>query len=58
MNLSAAVSLKGSNEMFVKKTYTKELIAVARGMRKDGFSHAEIATETKLPISLIISLFR
>jgi hypothetical protein len=58
MNSPAAVSLKGTNEVFIKKSYTKELLAVAKGMKKDGFSHDEIAQATKLPLSLVNSLFR
>jgi hypothetical protein len=58
MNSPAAVSLKSNNEVFIKKSYTKELLAVAKGMKKDGFSHDEIAKATKLPLSLVNSLFR
>ncbi|MFC6102187.1 hypothetical protein [Olivibacter domesticus] len=58
MNSLTAVSLKGNNEVFIKKSYTKELLAVAKGMKKDGFSYDEIAKATKLPLSLVNSLFR
>lgn len=58
MNSLTAVSLKGNNEVFIKKSCTKELLAVAKGMKKDGFSHDEIASATKLPLSLVNSLFR
>lgn len=36
----------------------KELISVAKGMKKDGFSTEEIVKETGLPAQLIRSLQR
>jgi hypothetical protein len=36
----------------------KELISVAKGMKKDGFSTEEIVKETGLPTQLIRSLQR
>ncbi|WP_166670711.1 hypothetical protein [Olivibacter sp. XZL3] len=56
---SAAVSLKSNNnEIRIKKPGINELIAIAKGMKKDGFSYDEIAKETKLALSFVISLFK
>ncbi|MGK9120527.1 hypothetical protein [Olivibacter jilunii] len=52
------LSLKGNSEILIKKPGVKELIAVAKGMKKDGFSYDEIARETKLTLAFVMSLFK
>lgn len=48
--------IKSNDTLLYKKVNKKDLIAVARGMKKDGFTDIEIARETELSLSTIITL--
>ncbi|QNL49685.1 hypothetical protein H8S90_23700 [Olivibacter sp. SDN3] len=48
--------IKSNNTLLLKKVDKKDLIAIAKGMKKDGFTDIEIARETKLSLSTIITL--
>jgi|GEM_PF-1401935 len=58
MATSTVPSTNGNNEVRFKKNSTHELLAIAKGMKKDGFSEKEIAEETRLPIAIIHDIGR
>ncbi|MEH6308296.1 hypothetical protein RYH73_21755 [Olivibacter sp. CPCC 100613] len=51
-------SVKINDSVHPARTFLKTLMAIARGMKKDGYSDAEIAKETNLSLSLINKLKR
>lgn len=57
MNAKETPEIKDKNKLGNHIT-EKELISVAKGMKKDGFSTEEIVKETGLPAQLIRSLQR
>jgi len=45
-----------NNSVHPAHPFIKTLMAIAKGMKKDGFSDAEIAKETNLSLTLITKL--
>lgn len=58
MSTSRISPVKGNYKVPVKGADKRDLVAVARGMKKDGFADIEIAEATKLSLSFISSLVR
>lgn len=58
MSTSTISPVKGSNKVSLKGADKRDLIAVARGMKKDGFADTEIAEATKLSLSFVNSLVK
>lgn len=56
MDTPAIPPLRGNNKIPLRRFDRQELLAVAKGMKKDGFSEKEIAEETKLPLSIIANI--
>lgn len=53
-----SVIINNSVQATPSHSFVSTLIAVARGMKKDGFTDVEIAKETNLSLSLITKLKR
>lgn len=58
MNAKETPEIKDNKSKINNSVTEKELISVAKGMKKDGFSTEEIVRETGLPAQLISSLKR
>ncbi|WP_134088104.1 hypothetical protein [Olivibacter sp. XZL3] len=56
MTNSTLGSVPIKNSIKHSASFINALMAVARGMKKDGFSDVEIAKETNLSLSLIMNL--
>lgn len=53
MDTPAIPPLRGNNKIPLRRSGREELLAIAKGMKKDGFTEKEIAEETQLPLSII-----
>lgn len=58
MNAKQTSEIKDHKRKIRKNVTEKELVSVAKGMNKDGFSTEEIVKETGLSIQLVKSIQR